>query len=204
MDRFQAIRDKFADVCALAHRLYGVNLSACQVSFALKGRMAGQCRCKIMAPTRVVSFRFNQEMIMGQDFVGMRDDTIPHEIAHGVCFMLPQLGKGHNSGWRQVCIALGGSGRKYHNFAVRPKGSAAPTIMIPPPRLGPTLIKPSVPVQSSTKPVNAHQQIMLIRGLIMAARRQNRDVDSVLAEVSKLGGDETLTRNMVQEQWQLI
>jgi predicted SprT family Zn-dependent metalloprotease len=35
------------------------------------------------------------------------NDTIPHEIAHLICFATG-LGKNHNYGWKRVCASLGG------------------------------------------------------------------------------------------------
>jgi predicted SprT family Zn-dependent metalloprotease len=40
-----------------------------------------------------------------EDFLA---ETVPHEIAHLVCFVRPHLGSGHNEGWVRVCRALGG------------------------------------------------------------------------------------------------
>lgn len=38
--------------------------------------------------------------------------TVPHEIAHIVCYMNPNLGRNHDSGWKRVCMSLGGSGSR--------------------------------------------------------------------------------------------
>lgn len=45
-----------------------------------------------------------------QDLKDTLEDTIPHEIAHIVCGIRPELGEGHNAGWKRVCRRLGGSG----------------------------------------------------------------------------------------------
>ena len=39
-------------------------------------------------------------------------DSIPHEVAHLVNYMVPGTGRAHDAGWKQVCIALGGSGNR--------------------------------------------------------------------------------------------
>lgn len=43
-------------------------------------------------------------------------ETVPHEVAHLVCFARPHLGQRHDDGWRRICKALGGRADvKYKN-----------------------------------------------------------------------------------------
>ena len=60
--------------------------------------------------------------------------------------------------------------------------------------------------RSIEKYIDGEQDVVDLAQLIneVALVRNNRDVTSVLAEVGKLGWDETLTRNLVQQQWQLV
>lgn len=53
--------------------------------------------------------------------------TIPHEIAHVVCNMLPVHGNAHDDGWKAVCVALGGDGKEKADSrtVARMEGSAA-------------------------------------------------------------------------------
>lgn len=122
--RLDGIMAKFKDVAAKAHHLYGVNLSNAPVSFSLRGRVAGWATCKICAGEKQVGFRFNRDLIMGKHYEDMLNSTIPHELAHGVCFLRPELGSDHDSGWKRVCISLGGTGDTKHNFEVQYVGGS--------------------------------------------------------------------------------
>ena len=105
-----AIRAKCAEVFAKASGLYGLDFSAVRISFDLKGRCAG------VASRRAGKYamRFNADMLTREAFLHVINDTVPHEIAHLVCFMNPQLGRNHDYGWARVCRALGGSGERCH------------------------------------------------------------------------------------------
>jgi len=122
LNRFDAMRGKAKQVAELAKRLYGVDLSQAPVSFNLKGRVAGWAGCKICEGRKMVSFRFNCELIEGDHFEDMMTDTVPHELAHGVCYLRPELGRKHDAGWRRVCVALGGNGNTRHNYETTPRG----------------------------------------------------------------------------------
>lgn len=121
--RNDEIRSKVKDVLAKAELLYGVKLNP-QVLFNLKGRVAGWAGCKIcrMTLSRNYFLRFNQDLINGKHFEDMRDETVPHEVAHLVCFARPELGRNHNDGWRRVCLALGGNGKTRHDYEVQHAG----------------------------------------------------------------------------------
>ena len=59
--------------------------------------------------TYTANVHINREAIK-QNFEFVRDDVLPHEIAHVVCCLRPDLGHNHDEGWQQVCKDLGGSG----------------------------------------------------------------------------------------------
>lgn len=59
---------------------------------------------------KLCEVRLNRLAIV-QNPLDMLEDTIPHEVAHLVCHLRPYLGRGHDNGWRTVCLALGGSGK---------------------------------------------------------------------------------------------
>jgi predicted SprT family Zn-dependent metalloprotease len=46
-----------------------------------------------------------------QGYHHILDEVIPHEIAHIVCLAKPHFGSGHDDGWKEVCIRLGGTGQ---------------------------------------------------------------------------------------------
>lgn len=94
--------------------------------FDLKGKAAGT------ASTRGSLFGYgiseNTEFHIRLNHVMMLDDTggwkhiinetIPHEVAHLVCFAKPSLGRNHDKGWKNVCIRLGGTGETRHTERV--------------------------------------------------------------------------------------
>lgn len=50
----------------------------------------------------------------------MVNDTIPHEVAHLVCFIKPHYGSNHDAGWKRVCRNLGGDDSRTHHLDVTP------------------------------------------------------------------------------------
>lgn len=124
MDRFAEITRKTNEVLANAKALYGVDIKP-TVSYNLRGRVAGWAGCKFCAMTRKAkdfTLRFNRELIQGNHFEDIRDETVAHEVAHLVCFARPELGRKHDMGWRRVCLALGGNGKTRHDYDVIVKG----------------------------------------------------------------------------------
>ena len=120
----QQIVAKCKEVFARAQELYGVDLSKVTISFNLKGRRAGVASWKInclTCETSAHTLRFNHDMVTRNDPKVLRDmveNTVPHEIAHLVCAVRPELGKNHDYGWARVCRALGGSGGRTHSNEV--------------------------------------------------------------------------------------
>ncbi len=106
----QQILDKCNAVFAKAAELYGLDMSRVGIRFDLKGSAAGMA-CRRGAQYYI---RFNRDMLAREAFDHVLKDTVPHEIAHIVCFMNPALGSNHNSGWERACVALGGNGTRCH------------------------------------------------------------------------------------------
>ena len=119
--RYEAMRQRTKEVLALAEQLYGVKIDPA-ISFNLRGRVAGWAGCKLCSTGRQYSLRFNCELIQGKHFDDMVNLTVPHEVAHLVCYARPDLGSKHDAGWRRVCLALGGNGQRCHNYEVAVKG----------------------------------------------------------------------------------
>ena len=118
----QQVIQKCNEVVAKAKELYGVDLSVVRIGFNLKGRVAGWAAMKgrIGGPVSY-SVRFNYDMLARGCEDTLRDmleDTVPHELAHIVCFMKPSLGKNHDEGWKRVCEALGGTRARTHKLEV--------------------------------------------------------------------------------------
>lgn len=110
----QQIIDKCKAVFAKAKELYGLDMSQVGIHFDLKGSAAG------MACRRGNQYfmRFNRDMLTREAFDHVLNDTVPHEIAHQVCFMNRTLGSNHDAGWARVCRALGGTGGRTHSEEV--------------------------------------------------------------------------------------
>lgn len=117
--KIAAVRTKTAEVIAKAKSLYRVDLSSASISFNLRGRVAGWAACKHCAGVKQYQLKFNQDMIFGNHLQDMLDDTVPHEVAHLVCYANPMLGRKHDTGWKRVCIALGGNGQRCHDNEVQ-------------------------------------------------------------------------------------
>lgn len=109
-DQIQQIQERCKAAFAKAKELYGLDLSNVGVRFDLKGRAAGQAYRR----GDQYGMRFNRDMLTREAFDHVLNNTVPHEVAHIVCFMDPRLGKNHDSGWEKVCRALGGTGHTRH------------------------------------------------------------------------------------------
>lgn len=89
------------------------NILKTTVSYFPKGRCAGQAK----SSCGEYEVRFN-EFNIENDWDEMVNETIPHEVAHIVCFERPSLGYNHNPGWKRVCLLLGGDASRTHNMQV--------------------------------------------------------------------------------------
>jgi len=117
----QQVQEKCKQVVEAAKRIYNVDLSVVRVGFNLKGRVAGWAQWRRRLGVSSYTVRFNHDMIVRGDeeaLRGMKDDVVPHEFAHIVCYMRPELGKNHDAGWQRVCVALGGTGKRTHDTEV--------------------------------------------------------------------------------------
>ena len=118
-ERIKQVQERCKQVFAEAQGKYGTDFSEVQVRFDLRGRCAGIAGYKgRLSGKRDYFLRFNRDMIMNDGFKHLIEDTVPHEIAHIVCFMRPELGRNHDAGWKQVCRALGGGGERCHTEQV--------------------------------------------------------------------------------------
>lgn len=115
----QKLKDFNAAVLAclkLASDKYNVDLSAANVIITtdVTGRAAGWARGLKDGKYKL---RFNREAIdlYHEDMV---ENTIPHEVAHLVCYARPELGKRHDFGWKAVCRGLGGDDSRTHDMSL--------------------------------------------------------------------------------------
>ncbi len=110
----QQILDKCKAILEIAKDKYGFHQNV-QIRFDLRGRAAG------MAGVRAGQnfyMRFNADMLTRDAFEHVLNNTVPHEIAHLVCFDNRALGSGHNHGWARVCAGLGGNATRCHTEKV--------------------------------------------------------------------------------------
>lgn len=112
-ERIQQVNAKIAELTKKANQQYNITLPQIQVRYDLRGRVAGWAGRK----GNVYFMRFNTDMLVNQSWDHMINDTVPHELAHVVCFFR-ETDRGHGANWRSTCIALGGSGERCHKEAV--------------------------------------------------------------------------------------
>jgi len=113
-ERIQEVRNKVAELVARANQLYSMTLPPIDLRFDLRGRCAGQAGRK----NGRFYMRFNTDMMQTSGWDHIINDTVPHELAHIICFYRPELGRQHNPGWKRVCKQMGGTGARCHSEEV--------------------------------------------------------------------------------------
>jgi SprT protein len=99
-----------------AEELFDVNLSDVELKVNIKGTCAGEA---IKWPDDRLTLRLNIEACKKfPEYITA--NTIPHEVAHLVCMLRPTLGKGHDAGWKSVCVELGGDPSRTHTLELTP------------------------------------------------------------------------------------
>lgn len=111
--RKQEVISKISKLVEQANQLYGIKLPNIQLRFDLRGRCAGQAIRRGLQ----YSMRFNTDMMQNAGWDHLINDTVPHELAHIVCFFRGN-DSGHGANWRSTCIALGGNGQRCHSEQV--------------------------------------------------------------------------------------
>lgn len=84
-----------------------------EIYYNIRGQVAG--RARILNHRYIL--QFNPEAVINYN-EDMTDNTIPHEVAHIVCFNQPNLGEGHDAGWKRVCRMLGGDDSRTHDYVL--------------------------------------------------------------------------------------
>lgn len=122
-DKAQQIRAKVAECIARAEKTFGIKMPKVDVRFDLRGRAAGMACMRYGA--YFLRFNTNHMALGGQTWDHLLNDTVPHEVAHTVCQAFPQFGRNHDAGWKRVCVALGGNGRRCYSEDDAPEAVAA-------------------------------------------------------------------------------
>ena len=122
-DKIQQVRAKVQECIALAEAKFGIKMPKVDVRFDLRGRAAGQACWR----GDYFYLRFNRQHLQlgGQTWEHLLNDTVPHEVAHTVCQSHPYFGRNHDAGWKRVCLALGGNGRRCYGEDDAPEAIAA-------------------------------------------------------------------------------
>lgn len=119
--RQKAVEAEIARCISEAKRLFNVDLKDMQVMYNLTGRTAGMASARRNYDGTIRYFiRLNRQMISGtqEAYNDMISDTISHEIAHIICYVRPELGRKHDTGWKNVHRKLGGNGKRCHDVDV--------------------------------------------------------------------------------------
>lgn len=107
----EAVLRVVEDCFAKASELYNVDLkSKTEIRFNITAaRLLGQAQwrtCRWSGEVSKTVLRFHPTA-MGQHLQHYLDTTVPHEVAHLVCALRPELGRNHNRGWANVASSLG-------------------------------------------------------------------------------------------------
>jgi predicted SprT family Zn-dependent metalloprotease len=116
-ERRAMIEARVNELISLAEVKFGIKLPPVEIRFDLRGRIAGQAAMKYRSyrdNTPYFYVRFNVDMMINDSWDHLYGNTIPHELAHIVCFYRGS-DSGHGKIWRHTCIQLGGSGSRCHN-----------------------------------------------------------------------------------------
>lgn len=116
-ERAQQVRAKIAELIKRYETMTGKTLPAIDVRFDLRGSCAGQAGRRADRYGYNYFMRFNRDMMQNAGWDHLINDTVPHELAHIVCFV-DNSDRGHGAVWRRWCRALGGSGERCHTEAV--------------------------------------------------------------------------------------
>lgn len=112
-ERCQEVRVKVAALIVQHENRTGQKVPHIDIRFDLRGRAAGVASARGWN----YSMRFNKDMMMNAGWDHLINDTVPHELAHIICFA-NGTDRGHGYNWKRTCQALGGSGERCHTEAV--------------------------------------------------------------------------------------
>ena len=113
-ERTQQVHARVAELLRQANELYGIRMPRIDVRCDLRGKCAGMAGYRVWGQFYV---RFNIDMIGNDSWEHIIRETVPHEVAHIVCFFR-KVDDGHGRAWQATCRALGGTGKRYHDQPV--------------------------------------------------------------------------------------
>jgi predicted SprT family Zn-dependent metalloprotease len=122
------VQAKFNEVKVLAEKIYGINCGLLKLKTTLVGTSAGLATMAFPKGLPKLEINLNINAINGTD--EQRDhvinNTIAHEMAHIVNYLLPSSGNNHNRGWQRVCRNLGGDGNA--TYSVKKVGNISSSV----------------------------------------------------------------------------
>jgi predicted SprT family Zn-dependent metalloprotease len=124
--KMEAVRNKVKQCIESAEQIYGVKMPVVDIRFDLTGRAAGMAGWRHGGFGRMYFLRFNvtHMSLGGKSWEHLLNDTVPHEVAHTVCQAFPKFGRNHDAGWKRVCVALGGNGKRCYSVEDAPEAIA--------------------------------------------------------------------------------
>lgn len=108
------IQEKIDNLCQkFGSRFNTLIIPKIEIKYDLEGRTAGEATSNHVRGI----MRFNRDMMLNESWDHMYNVTVPHELAHVLCFA-NKLDYKHGKYWRNLCLFLGGNGEIYHSEPV--------------------------------------------------------------------------------------
>lgn len=118
-EKHSQIINKVSHCIAIAESTYGIKMPPVSVKFTLRGKTAGMA----VFEKGKYSIKINTTHMKlgGKTWEHLLNCTVPHEVAHLICFAYPMFGKEHDVGWQTLCICLGGNGKALYDSTDAPE-----------------------------------------------------------------------------------
>lgn len=106
MNSINIIEKRFGELARRVERLYGIDITGTELAYTglQFPESVGEAQAWSDGSYTIV---INPDYLNDPIVVA---DTLPHEVAHIVCYMTGK-GDGHDEVWQRVCKALGGDGK---------------------------------------------------------------------------------------------
>jgi len=96
-----------------AELIYNISLGHVEIKYNIRTNSTIVGQASMSGDSLKLRF---QRRALENHYEYMVKETIPHEVAHLVTYVRPDLGCSHDTGWKAICQALGGEGRTYHDL----------------------------------------------------------------------------------------
>ena len=119
MQNLNTFRNEVVACLTRAGKLYGLESEVANVVVRLDIKGYRTAGCAIRRGSQFTGYEFTLRFhpdAIAKHYDEMVNDTIPHEVAHTVCQMRPELGDHHDRGWKRVCRSLGGDDSRTHTM----------------------------------------------------------------------------------------